>query len=189
MKKIKLIGFIALLALIALFVHAYSNSHVDAVKELYGYEQWVGITKTNYLHTITSFIPDFTGSGYSTNYPPSISEVEEVGLYYSYSLKENILFNEDINAKIHIRNNVVLIHDLLMEMFAYSSAWQPFPRGETISISLGDRCYLGYPTNSPASITFVRNNVYICVSANDSTNSVLPIATWLDNKILEMSFD
>jgi len=188
MNTIKSISLISLLSLIVMVIFVCADSHVDAAKQLYEYDQWVGITKTNYTHTLTTFVPDFFGSGYSTNHPPIVDDVEGGGLSYIYTIN-NILNNEIYNIRIDLRNDVVSTHSFLMWLFAYSSAWQPFPLGETKSVYLGDRCYIGHPTNFTKNITFVRNNIYVRLSSNNSTNSVLPFATWLDNKILEMSFD
>ena len=189
MKNIKSIGLTALFTLITLVVFAYDDSFIDSTKQLYGYDQWVGITKTNYTHTITSVITNFSGSGYTLIHPPIVNNVEEEGFYCLYTLKNNVLHDEIIDMTLNIRNDVVAIHSYLMWSFAYSSAWQPFPLGDTKNVFLGDRCYIGHPTNSTSNIKFVRNNICIGVVSNDSTNSVLPIATWIDNKIFEMSFD
>jgi len=189
MKNIKSIGFITIFTLITLVVFAYNDSFIDSTKQLYGYNQWVGITKTNYIHTITSVISNFTGSGFTLIHPPIVDEVEEGGFSCLYTLKNNILQNEIIDVKFDIRNDIVATHSYLMESFAYSSSLQPFPLGNVKSVFLGDRCYLNYATNENSSVSFVRNNVSLYIFLNDSTNSVLPFATWLDNKILEMSLD
>ena len=187
MKDIKTNCFITAFSLVALVVFACAESRIDMAKQLYGYDQWVGTTKTNYAHTVTSFIPDFNGSGYSTNHPPIINDVTGGGYYYICTLKNNSLQDEIIDVTIDIRNDINTIHSFLMESFAYNAAIQPFPLGETMSVFVGDRCYLGYPTNSTRSISFVRNNVYVDLGVSGSTNSVLPIATWLDNWILNQS--
>ena len=187
MKNIKTKGYIVVFSFVTLVVYACAESRIDIAKQLYGYDQWVGTTKTNYTRIVTSFIPDFTGSGYSTNHPPIIDDVKEGGFYCLLTLKNNTSHDEIIDVTIDIRNDIHTIHSYLMESFAYSAAIQPFPLGETMSVYLGDRCYLGYPTNSTSNISFVRNNVYVDVNANGTTNSVLSISTWLDNWILNQS--
>lgn len=67
---------------------------------------------------------------------------------------------------------------LMMEDFAYSSAFQPFPQPTGVCTNLGDVCYTGYPAGSSGSLKFIRNNIYVFISSSDenwSTNTAFTI--------------
>jgi hypothetical protein len=187
MRKIEIKTIVALMATSVSIVFTQADFLLDDMKTMYAFDQWVGITKTNYTRAVSSFSPDFTNSGYVTNVLAE-AEILDDGIDFYVQLKKQSCLDEEIDIRVMTYSDISLTHNALMDYFRSSSALHPFPNGDTFSPTLGDRCYVGYPTNTTTSIIFVRNNVLVRVRTDNATNSVLPIATWLDKYILDSSF-
>ena len=164
-----------------------AEDFIEDLKEVYNFEQWVGTTKTNYQNTVSDFQPNFNEITFTPLYLNNC-EILQNGVNRRYFAAHTTQTNMFLDVRILCRNNVVDAQNAMMEFFSLCSAIQPFPSGETMSVSVGDRCYLGCETNSIPSISFVRNTVFVHMSIDGVTNSVLPIAVWLDNLIMDSSF-
>jgi hypothetical protein len=89
-----------------------------------------------------------------------------------------------VDLRVQERPGVTDAHNAMMEVFGNCSAIQPFPLG---TVKVGDRCYLGYPTNAYNGIFFVRNNVFLSVSADQTNCSIETIVGDLDNQLKAIS--
>lgn len=158
----------------------------DFIKEAYKFNRWAGTTKTNYQKAVSDFQPKLSEIGLSSVRFKD-SEIVPNGMNRRYIVSPPAQTNEVVDIRISCRNSIAAAQNSMMDFFSMCSAIQPFPSGDALSISVGDRCYLGYPTNTVTSIAFVRNTVFVDVTSRGTTNSVLPIATWLDNLIMGLS--
>ncbi|MBR1608059.1 MAG: hypothetical protein IJ678_00410 [Kiritimatiellae bacterium] len=76
---------------------------------------------------------------------------------------------------------------LMLSHFADCAALQPFPRLHPDSSPLGDIAFRGWGRGTTNSVCFVRNNVFVQVDSFDPEASVLPLAEWVDARILDAS--
>jgi len=163
-----------------------ADDWVDLFKSKYDFDQWAGTTKTNYLNSVLNFQPNLTEIGFS-HFRFNDNDVVANGIDRRYIVSTSPQTDEVLDIRISSRNNVINAQNSMMDFFSTCSAKQPFPSGDLLSVPIGDKCYLGYPTNTVSSIMFVRNTVFIDVTLRGTTNSVLPIAVWLDNSIFKLS--
>ena len=188
--KTALIARMALLVLLLAClgqVPALADEFVDDLKRCYGFTNWVGNTETNYSCLVTNWVPNFTMFGVSN----LISALE--GPWANGSKNSDYFFHptNKPDAIVHLRvqetPSVTDAHNVMMNVFGTCSAIQPFHVGTTNALKVGDRCYLGYPPNTYSGIFFVRNNVFIIVSAGSTNYSVRTIAVDLDNQLKAIS--
>ena len=158
----------------------------DFIKLTYNFNDWAGNTKTNYQKTVSDFQPNFGDIGL-TSIRFSDNDIVQDGVDRRYIVSASTQTDEVVDVRISTRNSIIAAQNSMMDFFSLCSAIQPFPSGDALSVSVGDRCYLGYPTNTVSSIAFVRNTVFVNVDIRGTTNSVLPVAVWLDSLILGLS--
>ena len=185
-SKNKCYSFMLLLATVVVPHLLVADEMRDLLKPVYNFDQWAGTTKTNYQKTVSDFQPNFEEIGFTQSLS-SDNEVTGGENYRRYRVTKPTETDIILDVRISCRNTVVSAHEAMLEFFTNCAAPQPFPSGDYLS--LGDKCYIGYtPTNAPTFITFARNTVCISVSYDGGvTNSVFPIAVWLDNSILKLS--
>jgi hypothetical protein len=183
--------YAALLALMLLTnlgqVLSFADDFVDDLKGRYGFTNWVGNTETNYSCLVTNWVPTFATFGVT-----NLISTQE-GTWANGSKDSAYFFHPTnkpdatVDLRVQERPGVTDAHNAMMELFGNCSAIQPFPLGTTNTVKVGDRCYLGYPTNAYNRIFFVRNNVFLSVSANQTNCSVQAIAEYLDNQLKAIS--
>lgn len=183
--------YAALLALMLLTnlgqVLSFADDFVDDLKGRYGFTNWVGNTETNYSCLVTNWAPTFATFGVT-----NLISTQE-GTWANGSKDSAYFFHPTnkpdatVDLRVQERPGVTDAHNAMMELFGNCSAIQPFPLGTTNTVQVGDRCYLGYPTNAYNRIFFVRNNVFLSVSANQTNCSVQATAEYLDNQLKAIS--
>jgi len=164
-----------------------ADDFVDDIKGRYGFTNWVGNTETNYSRLVTNWVPTFATFGV-TNLISTQEGAWANGIKDSaYFFHPTNNFEATVDLRVQERQGVTDAHNAMMETFGNCSAIQPFPLGMTNTVKVGDRCYLGYPTNAYSHLFFVRNNVFLSVSADQTNCSVRAIAGNLDNELKSLS--
>lgn len=164
-----------------------ADDFLDDLKGRYGFTSWVGGTETNYVSLITNWVPAFVRFGVT-------NLISDQGGVWASGVKDSAYFfhptnspNAIVDLRVQVRQGITDAHHAMMEAFGNCSASQPFPLGTANTIKVGDRCYLGYPTNVYNHVFFVRNNVFISVSSDQTNCSVEVIAVCLDNELKTIS--
>lgn len=161
----------------------------DDLKIRYGFADWSGNTETNYSRLVTDWVPTFTMFGVTnliSNQEGAIVNGIKNSAYFFHPTNAPSAI---IDLRISEQQSVIGAHNMMMETFSNCSAIQPFSLGTTNTVKVGDRCYLGYPTNSYSQIYFVRNNVFVSISTAQSNCPVQIIADDLDNDLKTKSMD
>ena len=162
---------------------ACADEFLEDLKLDYGFANWVGNTEINYSCLVTNWVPAFAAFGV-TNLISNLEGTRENGEKDSvYLFHPTNALNTIIKVQVNERQSVADAHQAMMEDFNTCSAIQPFPLGNADLVKIGDRHYTGYPVNSYRCVFFVRNNVFIYVSAGLTNYSVQAIATELDNEL------
>jgi hypothetical protein len=81
--------------------------------------------------------------------------------------------------------SVLSAHEDMMVFFSGCNSRQPFTNAVDVGQSIGDRGFVGL--GNPAPFFFVRNNIFVRVIAEGSTNTVSRLAHFLDAQILDAS--
>jgi hypothetical protein len=160
-----------------------NNAYLDELKELYQFNNWAGSTRTNYLHLIKDWEINFESCGVTNLLTEPLISSEQNMRESIYFFQPTNMVNE-IDLRVLETPSVLDAHETMMEFFENCSAWQPFQTGESIGISLGDRCYAGYPIGLTNSVFFVRNNIFVTIT---SGTSVYEIAKKIDQQFLTIS--
>jgi len=161
------------------------DSFLADLKVLYKYKDWAGSSQTNYLRLVQDWTPDVSVCG-ATNF------VEKPYVSNSQGMRLGIYFFQPTNMpcvvelRIAQTESILDAHEMLMRHFGLCAAKQPFPSGASIGVELGDHCYTGYPIGSTTSVTFVRNNMLICVSSGDRKTSIYGVAKTIDQQLLSI---
>ncbi|MEI6972899.1 MAG: hypothetical protein WCL44_15455 [bacterium] len=183
-----------LLALCALFVNAAKSpspfsSPLEDAKACYGFTNWAGQTKTNYVCLATNWVPDLAALS-ATNVLSQDSDTNASGTVSSTSM-----FQAPYNAPYTILVDAyaeLSVTNAQRHMLGYFSgcSWHPFVEGTSVSVVIGDRCYLGPGTND-TEVYFVRNNVFVRVNSIEGCGtgrcSVVNLARSLDEQIRKIS--
>jgi len=167
------------------FVSFANDPFENDIKEKYQYQNWGGIAQTNYIRMVKNWEFDFSLYG-ATNLISKSIEDNDDGIFDSFYTFQPTNMPSQISLRIIETPSIQDAHETLIFFCTTSAAPQPFPLGTLVGLNFGEFCYTGYPTNSTSSITFVRNNVYIQIRANDET-SVTNIATKVDQQLLSIS--
>ena len=160
--------------------------YLNELKIEYQYDAWAGTTQTNYINLIHNWNFDIFNYGATNNYAqPTLSD--DPNFYWGIYILQptNLLCNVDL--RFIEASSILNAHEMLMKHFSGCTATQPFPTGASIGINIGDHCYTGYPIGSTNSISFVRNNMFICISSGDPPESVYEIANKIDQQLLTIS--
>lgn len=165
----------------------YADDFVDDLKCRYGFTNWVGNTEINYSCLITNWTPTFASFGVTgliATHKGLWANGSKNSTYFFHSVDTQ---NAIIDLRVQECRSVVEAHAAMMEVFGNCSAIQPFPVGTTNTVKVGDRCYIGYPTNACSRIFFVRNNVFLSIAADQTNFPVQTIAENLDNQLKVIS--
>ena len=100
---------------------------------------------------------------------------------------QNLVSGEKFCVRIGVGNSMEQARAMMMAHFSSCSAIQPFPRLVLDGGELGDRAYKGWGTNAVNSASFVRNNVFVDLFADEEFATVVPLAMHLDEAILSVS--
>lgn len=165
-------------------VTAFADEFVDDLKGRYGFTNWVGTTETNYFCLVSNWVPTFATFGVtdliSTQEGTWANGSKDSAYFFHPTNKPDAT----VDLRVRERPTVTDAHSTMIEVFGNCSALQPFPLG---TVKVGDRCYLAYPTNAYNSIFFVRNNVFLSVSANQTNCSIRTIVEDLDSQLKAIS--
>ena len=186
MKKLNSLVLLNSVVVISTTICLAHYPFLDDMKELYQYDTWAGVTKTDYLHLVKNWAPDILSYG-ATNLlaNPYISSDQNMRESIYFFQPTNMTSNIDL--RILETAGVLDAHEMLMKHFHYCSAIQPFPTGVSIGINIGDHCYTGYPIGSTNSISFVRNNMFVNISSGNPPEPVFEIANKIDQQLLTIS--
>jgi len=186
-RAFNLVVYICVIIGFSGFGKSQDSSRLAHIKTQYNFTNWVGTTKTNYTFLATNWVPNFSSIGI-TNFI-----LRDEGVWTNNRKESVYLFhptsnlNVIIDCRIYEREGVTNAQDAMMEDFATCAAIQPFPSGASNGVNVGDRCYLGYPTNVNADIVFSRNNVFVTVLVDATNYSIKSIAEEMDNQIKNIS--
>ena len=161
-----------------------ATDFISDIKALYGYTNWVGQTETHYSCLVSNWAPTFMALGVTNLIANQEGQWDSGAKDSAYFFHPTNNPDSTVALRVQERPGVTNAHNAMMEVFGNCSAIQPFPLGP---VKVGDRCYLGYPTNAYNSIFFVRNNVFLSVSANQTNCSVRAIVEDLDNQLKVLS--
>lgn len=100
---------------------------------------------------------------------------------------ENLVSGERFRVRIGVGNSMERAREMMMAHFSMCSAIQPFPRLFLEDGELGDRAYKGWGTNAVNAASFVRNNVFVDLFADEESATVVPLAMHIDEAILGAS--
>lgn len=100
---------------------------------------------------------------------------------------ENLISEEKFHVRIGVGNSMEQAREMMLTHFSMCSAIQPFPRLTLEGGELGDRAYKGWGTNAVNAASFVRNNVFVDLFADEESATVVPLAIYLDEAILCVS--
>jgi hypothetical protein len=158
---------------------AQDSAAGEALKKLYGFETWVGRTKTNYAHSITGWEPDFGPIGATNVIARRLGRAEPI-TQYSF----NLATNPGVKLQLRVREcaSVSDAHRAIIAYFVNSAAVQPFPLGANLGVDIGDRCYVNPPRSF---VVFARNNVFVILDLVHGDYSVAGVAEQLDNQLKE----
>ncbi len=162
---------------------------LDEMKDWYGFTNWAGQTKTNYVRLATNWVPDLAGL--------SVTNVlsQDIDTNANGTVSSTSMFQPPNDAPYTILVDAyaeLSVTNAQRHMLGYFSgcSWHPFVEGTSVGVDIGDRCYLGFHTNDTQAY-FVRNNVFVRVDISEgfSTNrySVVGLARALDEQIRKIS--
>jgi hypothetical protein len=166
-----------------------STSRVNAAKEQFDFDEWGGVTETNYAHTVTNWIVSQTPPGFtnlSSWTSVAATNDSEVVRENGYTVVDGSTLAQ---WRIHTWefSAVSNAHEMMVARFAWSTV--PLGRiddGEDSGANVGDKCYgLSLPKSM---FWFCRNNVFVEIAAPvTSFSSCLGVATNLDLDIMDAS--
>lgn len=129
-------------------------------------------------------IVSLEGSAFTNLTDSSLSLVLSDGMD---CMLQNLVSGEKFCVRIGVGNSMEQARAMMMAHFSSCSAIQPFPRLVLDGGELGDRAYKGWGTNAVNSASFVRNNVFVDLFADEEFATVVPLAMHLDEAILSVS--
>jgi hypothetical protein len=156
------------------------STSIERVKNAYAFTNWVGKTQAIYKQPVRNWKPDFG--------PTSFTNVTEK---VRGNARKIYVVGEEASGSLTVRvtecDGVLAAHETLIEMLSNCSAPQPLPEGQPAGFDLGDKCFVGYPTNAPLQVFFARNNMVLWISTGQTNINVPRIAKELDAQIRKQS--
>ncbi len=189
---IALIAYVCLASSACIVCAGWRDEWMDIYRSRYGFTNWVGQTKTNYVCLATNWVPDLAALAI-TNVPNRYISTNQYGTVVSdFSFIATNDATVDLNLRTYATRSVTNAHEYIIADFSECTGPDPFVEGGGQGLDIGDRCYIGPMTNDDC-MWFVRNNVLVRLDAHSDdisrTNlySVVGLARALDEQIRKIS--
>ncbi|MCW5553214.1 MAG: hypothetical protein KIS67_13775 [Verrucomicrobiae bacterium] len=178
--KLQTVPLIALVLAAAMMPHAFmaqeANTPLETTKVVYAFTNWVGQTRSGYLSSVINWTPDFAATGFTNVIAKMKPDKQTVYMLHREAA-------DSVTVRVVECDTVRSAHEGLVELLSNCSAPQPLPDGKLAGLDIGDKCYVGYPTNAPLGVLFVRNNLLIRIDTVQSNINIPSIARALDNQV------
>ncbi|MEI6972764.1 MAG: hypothetical protein WCL44_14760 [bacterium] len=123
MKKLMTRSAVLLVPLVLVFCNssARADGWLDACKAAYGFTNWVGQTKTNYVRLATNWVPDLAVLSMTNIRSASIETNAGVSVFSMFMCRATNDASVVIDVRTHSCLSVSNAHESLMSFFAVCS--------------------------------------------------------------------
>lgn len=156
-----------------------TNEWIERTKRDYAFSNWVGKTRLAYTRIVTNWVPDFSATGFT-------NIIMDAGP----SKHKTFLLGRETPDTVIVRvvecSGAAAAHEALIEFLSNCTVPYPLPEGKYAGLDIGDKCYVGYGTNT-STVMFTRNNVFIWVYTSQTNINIPKLARKLDDQVTTQS--